>query len=127
MCTSSEIAVTTKSIITVSPSTMVPTVKVTPPLDHHSMVLVTARTPTFFAFFTFFANADLVDRPDGQRVSGGELERRTVDDESDLATGAVFERVLGAIDLTDPLGGSENRQQERDPDGGGPLRRRPRR
>src|SRR6056297_915227 len=50
MCTSSEIAVTTNSIKTVRPSTIVPTVKVTPPFSHQVIVLVTARTPTFSSF-----------------------------------------------------------------------------
>src|SRR5690554_433394 len=45
MCTSSETSDTTKSIITVAPSTIVPTLNSTPPLCHQVQVRTTASVP----------------------------------------------------------------------------------
>ncbi len=44
MCTSSEISVTTKSIITARPSIWVPTLKLMPPFDHHVTLWMTGAT-----------------------------------------------------------------------------------
>ncbi len=44
MCTSSEISVTTKSIITARPSIWVPTVNFTPPFCHQVTVWITGLT-----------------------------------------------------------------------------------
>ena len=44
MCTSSEISVTTKSIITARPSMWVPTLNLVPPFCHHVMWWMTGVT-----------------------------------------------------------------------------------